>query len=225
MCNNSKGIHPDEKRVYHRLKFGSPDHSQRPLMIRMLSEKGLILRMMKFAVGLPNRLNTTCRRILEEEIFPHYRDRKDISRILFVGCDWYTYHYRKEFDHPKKFITIDPDLKKIKFGSKFHVVAPLEELDRHFPKEYFDLIICNGVFGDGLNERQQCELAFDLCYQHLRTGGEFVLGWDDIPNKPPFNLDSLDSLRRFQRNNSSCLGEWRYRTETPYNHTFDFYIK
>jgi hypothetical protein len=41
----------------------------------------------------------------------------------------------------------------------------VEHLDRHFPKAHFDLILCNGVYGWGLDDRASCERAFQRCYE------------------------------------------------------------
>lgn len=225
MTVSDRKPHPDEVRVNDLLKNEPAPDSRRPLMIRMLTDRRLVVRVVRFALGLPTPLNTTCRKILEEQIFPYYKNRPDIKRILFVGCDWYTHHYPKEFHRSQEFFTIDPAPDRRLFGSKRHIVTSLEELDRHFADGFFDLIICNGVFGYGLNEQRQCELAFEQCYRCLRTNGEFVLGWDDIPEKTPIPLDNINSLKAFRRNISSCLQTWRYLTDTAYKHTFDFYIK
>lgn len=103
------------------------------------------------------------------------------------------------------------------------MVAPLEQLDEHFPPAHFDLIICNGVYGYGLNTIRQCECAFDQCYRALSAGGHLVLGWDDISERKPVPLAEIASLRRFTKYEFPPFGTWRYRTVTPYRHTYDFY--
>jgi hypothetical protein len=59
----------------------------------------------------------------------------------------------------------------------------------------------------------------------LRAGGYFVFGWDDIPARTPVPLDAIAALNRFERFPMPVLGSWRYLTETPYRHTYDFYRK
>lgn len=143
--------------------------------------------------------------------------------MLFVGCDWYTRHYESAYFSGKDYWTIDPAQGARKFAGRQHVVAPLEELDRHFPAERFDLIVCNGVFGYGLDALAQCQRAFGQCRERLRAGGYLVLGWDDIPRRTPVSLESIGSLKSFERLEFPPLGTWRYVTQTVYRHTYDFY--
>jgi hypothetical protein len=51
------------------------------------------------------------------------------------------------------------------------LVIGLEELDQHFAERHFDVIVCNGVYGFGLDTANQCERAFDRCWSRLRDGG------------------------------------------------------
>jgi hypothetical protein len=102
-------------------------------------------------------------------------------------------------------------------------VAPLEELGRHFPRERFDLIVCNGVFGYGLNELSQCEEAFRQCHSRLRVNGYLVMGWDDTPERTPVPMGTIQSLCAFDRFEFPPLGVSRYTTNTAYRHTYDFY--
>ncbi|MCA9726878.1 MAG: class I SAM-dependent methyltransferase [Candidatus Eisenbacteria bacterium] len=165
------------------------------------------------------------RRVLETIIFPYCLGRGARS-VLFVGCDWYTRHYQRHFFEGIDFWTIEVDPRKRKYGARQHLVAPLEELERHVPEERFDLILCNGVYGWGLDGREQCEAAFRQCRSRLRPGGLLVIGWDDVPEHDPLDLDELTSLRAFDRHAVPVLDhQWRYVTDTPYRHTYDFYEK
>jgi hypothetical protein len=214
---------PDEAEVLDSVR-----RRVRPGPGRLFGKGGarkFLVRAARFALGLPNRLDTPDRRILEDGILPWYAGREDIRSILFVGCGWYTSHYGKEYFAAKEFWTIDPSRFRARFGAARHVTASLEALDRHFPEGYFDLILCNGVFGFGLDGREECELAFERCRRHLREGGELVLGWDDVPERRPFPPEGLDSLKKLRRNDASCCKTWRCRTDTAYRHVFDFYVK
>jgi SAM-dependent methyltransferase len=158
-------------------------------------------------------------------IFPYYQSDRQFKTVLFVGCNTYTTHYQRQYFQNVNFWTIEPDAALSKFGSDRHVVAPLEEVGRHFAEGFFDLIICNGVFGWGLDRATQCEAAFSQCYTCLRDGGQMVLGWDDVPRRTPVALAEIASLARFQKMTFPPLGTWRYLTDTPYRHTYDFYQK
>jgi SAM-dependent methyltransferase len=192
---------------------------------RMLTDGAFRTRAVRFLLGLPTPLDTVDRKLLEQVVFEYFVALPDVRSVLFVGCDWYTRHYEREFFSSTNYWTIDPAASARRFGARQHIVAPLEELDRHFPHGYFDLILCNGVYGYGLNTRQQCEQAFAQCYSRLGPGGYFVLGWDDSASRTPVLLEEIESLRAFDRFVFPPLGAWRYTTDTAYRHTYDFYFR
>jgi hypothetical protein len=213
-----------DDRVYRRLTGGHPD-SKWTSLVALLTEKGFASRIIRKRLNLPAPLNSTDRWVLEQRIFPHYRSNPAIRDILFVGCGDYTAHYQRSFFADVNYTTIDPDPAQSRFGASRHVVAPLEKLADHFPPDTFDLIICNGVFGWGLNSLEQCEAAFSHCHTCLRRDGHMVLGWDDLPNSVPLQLADIRSLAQFRKYMFPEFGTWRYRTDTPYRHMFDFYQK
>ena len=214
--------HKIENRVY-RDAAGEPPDSKWKIIVPLLTEYGYASRVLRKRLGLPTPLNTEDRRVLEQAIFPYYADDPAFATVLFVGCNTYTSHYQRRYFAGKNFWTIEPDAALQKFGAAQHVVAPLEEVGQHFKPQFFDVIICNGVFGWGLDRAAQCEAAFSQCYTCLREDGHLVFGWDDIPRRTPIALDEVPSVRRFRHFTFPPLGTWRYLTETPYRHTFDFY--
>ena len=216
--------HEIEARVY-RDAIGEPPESKWKIIVPLLTEYGYASRVVRKRLGLPTPLNTEDRRVLEQSIFPYYQADASFKKILFVGCNTYTSHYQRRYFENKNFWTIEPDAALVKFGAAQHVVAPLEEVGRHFDAHFFDLIICNGVFGWGLDRPAQCEAAFSQCHNCLRDGGQLVFGWDDVLRRTPFALADIPSLAQFSRFEFPPLGTWRYLTDTPYRHTFDFYKK
>jgi hypothetical protein len=50
-----------------------------------------------------------------------------------------------------------------------------------------------------------------------------VFGWDDLPERTPVPLEQIASLRLFAKHTFLPLATWRYVTQTPYKHTYDFY--
>ena len=189
------------------------------------TEHGFAERVIRKRLGLPTPLNTTDRIVMERDILPEYARDPSIKRILFVGCGRYTVHYQQQFFPDKDFWTIEPDPDAADFGAQQHIVAPLEELDRHFPPAHFDLIICNGVYGWGLDRHEQLEAGFAQCHTRLRADGHLFFGWDDIPQRAPVDLDTVSSRALFRKYTFPPLGTWRFVTDTPYRHTFDFYRK
>lgn len=200
------------KNKYHKLK-------------RFIIEVcGKIELELKFIVGYKIRKYTHDRIIFEQSIIPFFVSKDDFRKILFVGCDWYTLHY-KEFFKTKEYWTIDIDKTKRRFGSNKHIVDSLNNISRYFEENYFDLIIVNGVIGWGLNNREDIEESLDKCFRYLRKEGVLVIGWNDIPERRPFYPEELESLERFKHYHFEPLSAWRYLTKNPNRHTFDFYIK
>ena len=199
--------------------------SGRSALVRIASDWRFAVRVVRYLLGLAVPMDTEDRRVLESVIFPYFTALTDLRSVLFVGCDWYTKHYEPVFFAAQELWTLDPAAGARKFGGRRHVVAPLEELGRHFADGYFDLIVCNGVYGFGLDTLTQCEQAFAACHSRLREGGYLVLGWDDIPARTPVSLADISNLRLFQQFPFPPLGAWRYLTETPYRHVYDFYRK
>ena len=198
---------------------------RRSTVVRLFTDWQFLVRAMRYALHLPTPMHTEDRRILERVIFGYYTQRPEVRSVLFVGCQWYTRHYERVFFPEHDFWTIEPAEEARKHGARQHVIAPLERLDAFFPERYFDLIICNGVFGYGLDSHEQCEAAFDHCYTRLANGGHFVLGWDDVPERRPFPLETVQSLKRFRRFKLPSLGTERYLTDTSYRHLYEFFVR
>ena len=213
-----------ENRIYLDAIGQSPG-TRWELFLAFLTEHGFAARVLRKRFGLPTPLNTTDRIVMERDIFPEYARDPSIKRMLFVGCGRYTAHYQQLFFPTKDFWTIEPDPGAAGFGAKQHVIAPLEDLDRHFPPAHFDFVLCNGVYGWGLDRHEQLEAAFAQCHSRLRNDGHLFFGWDDIPQRAPVDLDTVSSRALFRKYTFPPLGTWRYLTDTPYRHTFDFYRK
>lgn len=175
-------------------------------------------------LGKPYRLHSTDRKILERTLLPYFAAKEEIKKVLFVGCEVYTLHYQSIFSQ-QEYWTIEPDVKKSKFGSKHHLVDCLENLENHFPQNYFDLIVCNGVYGWGLNEKEKIEKAFNACYSCLRNEGIFILGWNDLLAKTPVHLSSIQALQLFTHYSHQGIGGPRIITDTEHRHVFDLYRK
>jgi len=202
-------------------------------VLRLFTERGFAYRAVRARVyGLMrNRLNlaapmlTEDRRVLEQIIFAHYGSDPDIKTVLFVGCDSYTAHYQRRYFAAHDYWTIDPDASRRRFGARQHVIARLEEVGRYFPGDFFDLIICNGVYGWGLNSLEDCEAAMSQCHSCLAVGGHMLLGWNDVPERDPAPLSEVRSLSRFSEYSLPALGGPRHLTNTLNRHTYHFYRK
>ena len=174
--------------------------------------------------GRPVRRRSADRQYLEHEVLPALARRDDVRRVLFVGCARYTRHYEAIFTYAD-YWTIDGDPKRQRWGARRHIVDRLERLGRHRPEAYFDLIVCNGVLGWGLDARVDAEAAFSACHTALRPGGQLVVGWNDIRPRNAVRPDSLQSLRRFDRAPDGAGRAPQVRIGVPHRHVFEFYRK
>ena len=176
------------------------------------------------ALGLSAQLHTEDRRVLEQVILPEYARRTDIARILFVGCAAYTQRYGALFG-AREYWTIDPVARRSRYGSRHHIVDQLQNLNRHVQPSYFDLIICNGVLGWGLNAPADADSAFAACLTHLRAGGDLMLGWNNIAPRNRVLPDDVPALRRFERVTFGPVQTSRWVVDAANRHVFDFYQK
>ena len=188
-----------EGRLYGQM-MGLPAEPRRQLLIALFTEYGYLQRFICRRLRLPASIDTLDRRVLERIILPGYLADPRIRRVLFVGCDNYTTHYEQRFFASHDYWTIEPNPKMRRYGAKQHVIAPLERLTDHFSPGFFDLIICNGVYGWGLDGAEQCKIALANCRTCLAPGGHHLIGWDDIPpHRPAVLLSEAASLAGFDQ--------------------------
>lgn len=185
------------------------------------------LRHLVMAMGIDLYMRTEARRVLETIIFPYFVKNPDYPRVLFVGCGWYTKPYNHVFAG-SQYWTLDIDPERSRYGSSRHITDSLRNLDAHFDQSELDLIICTGVFGWGLNGRDEVEASFSKCHDALRDDGVFILGW--TPDRRPFSPEEIESLRRFRPYVFPPLETSRYLTSGKFKHgefrhAFDFFLK
>ncbi len=176
------------------------------------------------SLGFDLYMKSDDRRILENVILPYFAGKKEYEKLLFVGCEWYTRGYRKEFTN-HEYWTLDSDPYKAQYGSRLHIHDDMENIHNHFQEGELDLIICNGVFGWGLDKYEQIERAFSGCFRVLRPGGKFILGWNDLPRHCPVSLAEIRALKRFEPHIFPPLSAWQVRARNPNRHIYNFYIK
>ena len=171
------------------------------------------------------RLKPPDRALLEGRILPWLAGLEESRRVLFVGCEWYTQGYRRWFQ-PDTYWTIDCDPEKKSFGAPArHLVDSMANTAAHFPAASLDLVICNGVFGWGLDARPDIEAAFTAVHHVLRPGGLFLLGWNDVPQHRPMPLTDIAPLDAFEPAVIAPLGASSFLTDTANRHTFNLYVR
>ena len=178
--------------------------------------------LISFGFRLPMR--TDDRRVLESIIFPWITNEANCRKMLFVGCDWYTAYYHKLFPDGE-FWTMDYDPAKARYGSARHKIGAVQDVAELYPAGAFDVIVCNGVLGWGLNEIDEIEKAFAAMYSILTPTGLLILGWNDIPRCKPVELDRITSLQLFDKFVFPPLDTDCFLTATPNRHTYSFFRK
>lgn len=181
-------------------------------------------------------LDTPDRRVLETVILPAFASRPEVRRVLFVGCAEYTRDYEGHFAG-RGFYTIDVDPARAPYGATApgrHLVDSVENAGRHFRPASLDLILINGVFGYGLDERDRAEAAVASCHDLLAGGGTLMIGWNDLPQCKPFDPVALNGMGRFVRvefpgltavAGVRRLREGDYLVDDKYQHVFSFFEK
>ena len=172
----------------------------------------------------PKRISTHDRLILEKIILPHLAATNSYKRILFVGCSAYTQWYR-EFFNNEEYWTIDPIDMKRRYGSDRHVIDSIINVRKHVEKDYFDIILMNGVIGFGLNQIGDIERAVDACYEVLARQGILLVGWNDTRRRTPVDLHSIRALGKFREYYFEPLQACHFRAEGASRHTYSFYRK
>jgi hypothetical protein len=172
----------------------------------------------------PKRISTHDRLILEKIILPHLAAMGSYEKILFVGCSAYTQWYR-EFFNNREYWTIDPIDMKRRYGSDRHVVDSIINVRKHVEKDYFDVILMNGVIGFGLNQMGDIERAVDACYEVLARQGILLVGWNDTRRRTPVDLRSIHALGKFREYYFEPLQACHFRADGASRHTYSFYRK
>ena len=172
----------------------------------------------------PTQILSHDRLILENRILSYFAGRPTIEKVLFVGCAAYTQGYQELFRN-QEYWTIDPKRAKQKYGSKKHIVDSITNIEQHVVKNYFDVVVMNGVIGFGLNRIGDIERAIDACYEVLASSGILIIGWNDVARRTPIDIRSIRAISRFSESHFEPLHTCHYRTEGWQGHTFSFYQK
>ncbi len=150
-------------------------------------------------------------------------------QVLFVGTASYTYQYEKLFaDDPDRYTTIDRNPTTKVWGSKHHIVAPIEQIDRHRAPGFFDCIVLSGVLayripahGDyGLAAPDELRAMLKVLHGVMRPGGLLLVGWNlrDMAQ----SLAQLGLLEPYFVPTDKT--PWGTRKEFPGDpHVFEFY--
>lgn len=183
------------------------------------------IRDLALLLGVGPRLAANNRLVLEGQVFPYLNQRTDWRRVLFVGCHWYTWHYKRIFAE-KEFWTIDILPEQRRYGAARHIVDSIENVQRHFAPDSLDVVMLMGVIGWGLDEPAAIERTLAGCRRVLRSEGLLLLGCDEIPERMPVDLSQSATLRQMLPYAFPPLDAVRYRCQgEDLRHTLTFYRK
>jgi hypothetical protein len=192
-------------------------------LVKRLVPRGIRLRSkMRWKNGRW-RLATPDRVFLEDVIVPGMLAREDVRRVLDIGVAWYTRSYPKLFKGVD-YWTVDYNPESAKIATAQHHTISATDLDKVFEPEMFDLIVCNGVVGWGLNSREDVATGLNAMATVMRPGAWMVLGWNDMEGRRVPDLDVL-LAERFERTVFPPVGADHFIPDTPYAHRFDFFVR
>lgn len=166
------------KRVEMR---GNPVESGLQSVIRPIARALLPGRLRPWAKDVLNAFEVRrnpARIALVEEILPAYARLG--GRILWVGCRRYTKSYGWLLTkYGGECWTTDIEPAHAKWGQKHrHFTCDVTRIDELIPSEAFDTVLCNGVFGFGVDTREVQLAALAAMGSILKRGGRLLLGWN-----------------------------------------------
>jgi SAM-dependent methyltransferase len=190
-----------------------------PLAKRLLPRpllRFLLLRVVGVNRRYEQLLEAPSRICMEREILPWLA--RHCSHVLFVGTASYTYHYERLFK-PGQYTTIDLHPSTAVWGSRDHIVAPIQDINRHRPKASFDCIVLNGVFGFGVDQLEDMRVVLRQLYEAMRPDGFLVVGWNTDLHQDPQVL-GLYEPDFVPNRDAPWIERRRFPPET---HVYDFY--
>ena len=185
-------------------------------------QAALAQKLVKLDIDLGIR--TPDRKMLKQDILPFFAQDDSYHNILFVGCEWYTRKYNKMF-LPRNYWTMEMNPELAPYGGAQHIVGKIETIGAHFEANSLDLVVCNGVFGWGLDQKPDIEQAFAGIFKCLKPGGVFLLGWNDVPEHRPVPLRDLESLGKFKAWLFPPLSKSNVLASEAIQHRYNFYQK
>jgi SAM-dependent methyltransferase len=133
------------------------------------------------------------RMVLVNEILPAYSRLGGL--ILWIGCRRYTKGYGALLEqNGGECWTTDIELSHAQWGEKGrHFTWDILLIDRLIAAEAFDTVLCNGVFGFGVDMRRRQLAALEAMVRILTPGGRLLLGWNTDRVEDPRTLDFVQS--------------------------------
>jgi len=156
--------------------------------------------------------------VLVNEILPAYSACG--GRILWIGCRRYTKSYGALLRrNGGECWTLDIEEAHAKWGERGrHLTGDLVIVDQLVASDSFDSVLCNGVFGFGVNTRPAQVAAVQAMARILKPGGRLLLGWNTDRVEDPLMLDFV--RRTFI--GDDLMGRGTRRTVPEAGYVYDF---
>jgi hypothetical protein len=165
------------------------------------------------------------RQYMTQQILPTLESSK-VRRILFVGCKAYTARYGKRLIPAGiDYWTTDIAPEAAIWGEKdHHIVCDIAKIDDLSPPESFDVVLFNGVIGDGtgLDEEDHMNRAITAIARILRINGALLIGWNSSKkHADPMQLEAVATYFRHE-----CIFSLPVRKTFPdTDHVYDWLVK
>lgn len=156
--------------------------------------------------------------VLVKEILPAYAACG--GRILWIGCRRYTREYGRLLErNGGECWTVDIERSHAKWGELGrHFTWDLVSIDRLIAAGAFDTVLCNGVFGFGVDRRPAQLAALQAMCSILKPGGRLLLGWNTERVEDPLRLDFVQNA--FVDDDLTAMGARRAVPEAGYVYEF-----
>lgn len=109
------------------------------------------------------------------------------SDVLWIGCRRVTKAYYREIEaRGARCWTLDIDPMVRRFGRRGrHVIGNVLDLNLLFPKLRFNAVLCNGIFGFGVDTVDDQIKACAAMASVTKPGGWLLLGWNSDRGPDP----------------------------------------
>jgi SAM-dependent methyltransferase len=171
--------------------FLSTANRRLPFIKHVLSDRIRRWTLLKLFGVQQGYMPTPSREWLEKDVLP-LLPSLNYSRCLFVGAAPYTWHYEKIVTTAGgEWYTLDIRPSARVWGARNHVISPIQEAHLHFNEHVFDAVILNGVFGFGINSKDEKNCTIQAINKILRSDGLLLIGWNTELMESPLLLPSL----------------------------------
>ncbi len=170
-------------------------------------------RKLLMPLGFDFYLKNPARTILEQTIFPYYLKRTEVKDVVSIGADWYNRGYLKAWRSKNyRVIELNQD-HATRYGGANAICASCTVLSQYLAPRSLDLVFFVGVYGWGINTKEDFNATIEGISECLREGGELVFGWDaKKPEQNPIDLAQSRLTMLFEEKIFPPLATARYTT-------------